>query len=142
MSAKLPVFIHVLTATLLFGAVLTALILSRAGTSGKHPELFARATFRSLLLVALPSWLLLVVFGTWAQHKEDVPNTERWLKIGASLGTGTVLVLLAAVGAAYAWTKAPRGPWQSRAVMFLTLAYIVALAAAWWVMSAKPGAPS
>ena len=140
MSDSLPIFVHVLAATLLFGAVLTALLLSRSGAAGKNPELFAAATFRTLLFVALPTWLLLIIFGTWAEHAGDVPETERWLKIGSAIGNGTILVLLAAIGAAYAWTKTPRGPWQSRAVMFLTLAYIVALAAAWWVMSAKPGA--
>ncbi len=136
-SWHLPLFLHVLGATLLFGATAAAVLASRASASPLIPR---RLPFRILLFVAIPSWVLMRFAGQWIDSKEDVPGDPTWLGIGFTVGDIGLLVLLIATVIAWWATKRPTRRWPRYTVTGLSLLYLAALAVAMWAMSAKPGA--
>ena len=137
-TIDLPLFLHVLGAIVLFGATSAATILAWAGRRGKNLPALARAAFGTLLFCALPAWLLLFLFGSATKSREHLPNGIHWVDVPAAIAGAGLLVLLAATAAAFAWSRRPQGSWQPRAVGLLSAGYLVALAFAWWVMTAKP----
>ena len=138
-AIDLRLFFHVLGAIVLFGATAAAAILAWAASRGENLPKLARGAFGTLLLCALPSWVVLFVFGSATKSKEHLPSGVNWVAVPVAIVGAGLLVLLAATGAAFAWSRRPEGTWQPRAVGLLSAAYLVALAFAWWVMTAKPG---
>jgi hypothetical protein len=136
---NLPLFLHVFAAIALFGATAAALTLAWAGRRPGSPSALARGAFGTLLVVALPAWALMFVFGSATKSKEHLPSGVNWVDVPAMIASVGLIVLLAATGSAFSWRRNPAGTWQPRAVAGLSAAYIVALAFAWWVMTAKPG---
>jgi hypothetical protein len=137
-SWDLPLFVHVLGAMVLFGGTLT--VAAFAWASARRPQrgLLARATFRTLLAVVLPAWIVMRIGAQWTQSKEDISGTPGWIGAGMAVSDAGLVLLLVAVGLAY-WAARLRGAgWQPRAVAVLSSLYLVALAVAWWVMSTKP----
>jgi hypothetical protein len=137
-SWNLPLFLHVFGAIALFGASAAALTLAWAGRRTGSSSALAHGAFGTLLLVALPAWLLMFVFGSVTESKEHLPDGVNWVEVPSTIASAGLLVLLAATGSAFSWRRSPDGTWQPRAVAVLSAAYIVALAFAWWVMTAKP----
>jgi hypothetical protein len=135
-SWNFPLFLHVLGATILVGAMASAAIAARASSSPVIPRALP---FRILLLVAIPSWLLMRFAGQWIDSKENVPGDPTWLGIGFSVGDAGLLVLLLATGFAWWSAKRPAKNWPRLTTTGLSLLYLAALAVAWWAMSAKPG---
>ena len=138
-TIDLPLFLHVLGAIVLFGAAGAVTMLAWASKRGQNLPTLARGAFGTLLLCALPAWVVLFVFGSSTMTKEHLPDGINWVDVPAAIAGVGLLVLLAATGAAFAWSRRPQGTWQPRAVGVLCGAYIFALAFAWWVMTAKPG---
>jgi hypothetical protein len=138
-AVDLPLFFHVLGAIVLFGATTAAALLAWAARRGEHLRALARGTFGTLLLCALPAWVVLFVFGSATKSKEHLPSGVNWVDVPMMIAAAGLLVLLAATGSALSWSRSPQGSWQPRAVGILSAGYIVALAFAWWVMTAKPG---
>jgi hypothetical protein len=136
-SWNFPLFLHVLGATILVGAMASAALAARV--SGATATLRA-LPFRILLVVAIPSWLLMRVAGQWIESKEDVQGDPTWLGIGFSVGDAGLVVLLLATGFAWWAAKRPARKWPRLTATGLALVYLAALAVAWWAMSAKPGA--
>lgn len=136
-SWHLPLFLHVLGATILVGAMASAALAARASSSASIPRALA---FRILVLVAIPSWLLMRLAGQWIDSKENVPGDPTWLGIGFSVGDAGLVVLLLATGFAWWSAKRPAKSWPRLTTTGLSLLYLAALAVAWWAMSAKPGA--
>jgi hypothetical protein len=136
-SWNLPLFLHVLGATILVGATASAAIAARASSSPMIPRALA---FRILLLVAIPSWLLMRLAGQWIDSKEDVPGNPTWLGIGFTVGDIGLVVLVVATAVAWWAAKRPTSRWPRLTTTGLSLLYLAALAVAWWAMSAKPGA--
>jgi hypothetical protein len=135
-SWNLPLFLHVLGATFLVGAMASAAIAARASSSPTIPRVLP---FRILLLVAVPSWLLMRLAGQWIDSKEDVPGDPTWLGIGFTVGDIGLLVLILATVLAWWAAKRPEQSWPRLTTTGLSLLYLAALAVAWWAMSAKPG---
>jgi hypothetical protein len=77
------------------------------------------------------------VFGNWAKSKEHIPSAAGWLKLGSGIGVAGVLVLAVGIGIAFAWSRSPDKRGLATATGVLASLYLVALAVAWWVMTAK-----
>ena len=137
---NLWLFLHILGALGLVGALATAAYyLFRARRDGS-PAL-ARVGFRTLLLAAIPSYLVTRVSAQVLLDKEGLEDSEdAWITIGFIVtDVGLLLIIAATVGAAIAMRR-PEGT-SSRgtavaawACSFLLVAYTVAL----WAMATKP----
>jgi len=135
--ADAQLFLHVLAAITLFGAVAAAAILSWRGRADGTGVAAAGATFRSLVAFALPAWVVMFVFGNWTKSKEHIPDSTQWLKIGSAIAIAGVLVLLVSIGTSYAWSRTPGRRGLATATGALTTLLLAGLAVAWWVMTAK-----
>jgi uncharacterized membrane protein len=59
-SWNLPLFLHVLGATVLFGATATVAIVGFAGRARtQHAAMLARVGFRTFLVGIVPGWILM-----------------------------------------------------------------------------------
>ena len=137
-SWNLPLFLHVLGAMTLAGATATATVLALAGLRPERRALLAPQTFRVLLMLAVPAWLLMRVGGQWIESKEDIQGSPGWLGVGFAVADGGLIVLL--VTTIVAWRAARGDGWAGRTVAVLAPIYLLLLAVAWWAMAAKPGA--
>ena len=132
-----PLFIHVLSAMVLFGAVVLA-VLSAAGGS----QAGLRLAFRSLLIGAIPSWIVMRVSAQWIASEEGLLDegveAPAWVDIGFMTSEGSFLFLIAATVCAGIAARRGRGGGLRIATVVLVgitiLAYLVAL----WAMSTKP----
>jgi hypothetical protein len=137
-SWNLPLFLHVLGAMTLFGGTLAVAAFGWAAARRPERELLARVTFRTLLAVVLPAWIVMRIGAAWIESKEDISGDPAWIGVGYAVSEPGLIVLLATIGVAY-WAIRVRGAgWQPRAVAVLASLYLVALAVAWWSMSTKP----
>ncbi len=137
--------LHLVGATVAFGALLasaTSLLLARG-----EPRLL-RLGYYSLLLVALPGWILMRLAGEWLyrlQHWNDLPDQfdqPAWLKIGHIVADwGGLLFLLAlALGGLgiHRLRKNESNTALLRATTFIALILIAAYVVAVWAMTGKP----
>jgi len=135
----LPLFLHILGAMVLVGAMLTVLLL--AVTAWKRPlALLSKSAFRTLLIVAIPAWLLMRACGQWMYSEEgwSGDNDPTWLGIGYLVGDFGLLILLITTGVAYWWNRSNKAV-AGRIVAVLSLVYLVLLGVAWLAMSGKWG---
>jgi hypothetical protein len=136
-SWDFPLFLHVLGAVLLVGAMAaTALAAGRAGGS----LLLRRVAFWTLAIFALPAWVLMRLAGGWIDSKEDVPGDPTWLGIGFSVADIGIVVLLVTAIVGWWATRRPDRRWPQQTVTVLAIVYLAALLVSMWAMSAKPGA--
>jgi hypothetical protein len=143
-SWNFPLFLHVLGATVLFGSMLVASVLAIATwRQSAHPQLLARYAARTMLFLAVPAWLLTRLPAQWilSREKDQIPGLEDkgWVGVGFIV-TDLGLVLLIILGV-LAFLSARRGGTGRTTATFALLApvYLLALAVAWFAMSAKPG---
>jgi hypothetical protein len=131
-SWDFPLFLHVLGAMVLVGAMAATVIASGRGT------LLRGVAYRTMVFLVLPSWLLMRVAGQWIDSKEDLDGDPAWLGIGFIVGDAGLLFLL--VTAVLAWWayRHPERSWPGRAVVGLASLYLLALLVAMWAMTAKP----
>lgn len=137
MNADAQVFFHVLGAITLFGATAAVAVLALAARGKADQAPLARASYWTLLVLALPAWLLTVVFGSWAEQAADWPKGLGWLELGAGIGDAGLLVLLATTFLAFRWKRGSTDGRLVTGIGVLSILYLAALAVAWWVMSAK-----
>jgi hypothetical protein len=140
-SWSLPLYLHVLGATVLFGGTLALTVLAVAAWRRRESAaMLARLAFWTLVAVVLPAWILMRAGAQWIVDKEFPGNTPGWVDVGFIVSEpGLVLVLALGV---VAWLSARRGGTGRLAATLAVLApvYLAALAVAWFAMSAKPGA--
>ena len=123
-----PLFLHVLGAMTLFGAVLAAVV---AGAAGHRA-----AAFRSLL-VAVPAWVLMRGGAEWTYSKGySALKDQTWLSLGFAIADGGLIVLLLAISFTY-WSQRTTNPLVSRIATALSAVYLLLLAVAWLAMSGK-----
>ena len=135
----LPLFLHILGAMVLVGAMLTVLLLTV--TAWRRPlALLSKSAFRTLLIVAIPAWLLMRACGQWMYSEEgwSGDNDPTWLGIGYLVGDIGLLVLLITTGVAFWWNRSNKAL-AGRIVAVLSLVYLVLLGVAWLAMSGKWG---
>jgi hypothetical protein len=132
-----PLFLHVLSAMVLFGAVVLA-VLSVAG--GSRAGL--RLGFRSLLMGAIPAWIAMRLSAQWIASEENLLDegveTQAWVDIGFLTSEGSFLVLIAATVCAGIGARRERSGGLRTATVVLVAITIVAYVVALWAMSTKP----
>jgi len=136
-SEKVALFLHVLGAVVLFGGTVAVATLAWAGVRLPDRPLLPRASFRTLLALVIPAWIVMRIGAGWIESAEDVDDDATWIGIGFIVAEPGLLILLLATGFAFWWSRRPTG-WQGRVVAGLATLYVAALAVAWWAMSTKP----
>jgi uncharacterized membrane protein (UPF0182 family) len=133
-----PLFLHVLGAMVLVGAMMTVLLLALAAWRRPDLTVLAKASFRTLLVVAIPAWLVMRVCAQWIHSKEFGSGNDgpTWIDIGFAVADLGLLFLLVTTGAAFWWQRSGK-PIAGRIVTGLASVYLVMLAIAWLAMSGK-----
>ena len=143
-SWDLPLFVHVLGAMTLVGLLAVAVaVLIAAARAGDDRTAAVRLAFRTLLVGAIPAYLVMRIGAAWIADKEHLTDSDAsWIGIGYSVADGGLLVLLILnVLAGLAYRRARRGGqpvallrWTTGLTLLLIVAYGVAL----WAMATKP----
>jgi hypothetical protein len=148
-SINLPLFLHVLGAMLLTGAVFTvaaATVMSqRAGADGAGLRRFG---LKTVAIGVLPAYVLMRVGAQWTESEENLPKEvedSAWLGIGYIAADAGALLIIASVVLAViglrrlrAGDGAAGGEGQARAVMAISILLLVAYVVAVWAMTTKP----
>ena len=139
---NLPLFLHVLGATLTFGATATDALLGFAGLrADRERAAWLRGlAFRIGGYVLVPAFILMRGGAQWIADKEypGSAKTPGWLDVGFIVTEPGALLLI--VMLILAWFAARRPSFRGAvAVPWLASIYLVALGIAWFAMSAKPG---
>jgi hypothetical protein len=142
-DVNLPLFVHVLGAMLLVGVLftaVTALVMSSRG-DGESALRSTRFGLRTLLIAALPAYLLMRVGAQWTESQEDFGADPTWLGIGyITADAGALFLIVSMVLAALGLRKLPSGGGrgQARAALVISVVLLAAYLVAIWAMSAKP----
>jgi hypothetical protein len=141
-NGDLPLFLHVLGATMAFGAIVTLVIVGFAARRAASDRALwlRRLNFRIALLVVLPTWILMRVGAQWIDSKEYPHGHEPgWVGVGFLVSDVGALIVLALL--ILSWFGSRRDDSRAATVVpWLAALYAVALGVAWFAMSAKPGA--
>jgi hypothetical protein len=135
-SWNLPLFLHVLGATILVGGVAATTL--AAGKSGASLML-RQVAFRTVIFLVIPAWILMRVAGEWTNSREDIPGDPGWLSTGYIVGDAGVLFLLVTAIAAWWAIRRPDRRWPMITVTLLASVYLAGLLVAMFAMSGKPG---
>ena len=137
---EFPLFLHVLGATLLFGAIFATAGVSIASWRRPGVPALARSAFWTLLTVAIPAWILMRGGAAWIYDKEGFSgdNDPTWVTVGLVAAEPGLLLLLLALGFAFWWQRSGK-PVAGRVVAGLSSLYPVLLTVAWLAMSGKWG---
>ena len=143
-SWNFPLFVHVLGATLLVGGTLTGA--STIAFSRNDPR-FLRLGYWTLLIVALPAYIVMRIGAEWIADKEgwnDLPegvDDPAWLGIGyivADLGALVLLLSLVLGGIGVYRLRSGNGSTLLKIAMVLSVLLLAALIVAAWAMAGKP----
>ena len=147
-SWNYALFLHVLGAAVLVGALVTA------GTAqvlswreNRDAAVFSRFAFRTLLFVAVPTWFAMRIGAEWIYSKEgwaDAPSEPDWLGVGyITADLGGLLLLISVVLAGFGARRLARANGGSnmlaRSAGVLALVVLALYLVALWAMTAKPG---
>lgn len=140
-------FAHLLSAMLLFGGVLAVATVSLAAQRWAWPDqvpILRALAFRTNLLVVLPGFIAVHVFGDLLANKEFKHGNPDWLDTGfaltdADLIVGGVLLTLLQFWVVRRTRAGEPGGWQATAVTVLPVVVLGALVAAIVLMAGKPG---
>jgi hypothetical protein len=138
-----PLFVHVLGAMVLVGALLTcvvAIVLSRGDAR------LLRIGWISLLAIGLPGWIAMRAGAEWIYSKEgwgDLPSSAEpdWLGIGyITADLGGVLLLAALICGWFGVRRLRNGGGAGllRTVNILSVIALAVYVVAIWAMGAKP----
>jgi hypothetical protein len=142
---ELPLFVHVLGAMALVGALVLAIVYLVPAWRGGSLEAVTSG-FRVLLYAALPSFLVMRIAAEWVADKEgysDLPDDAipDWIGIGYITADASALFLIISlIVGGIAVRRARRGDGTSTRVptvlvSIMLVAYLVAI----WAMTTKPG---
>jgi hypothetical protein len=140
---ELPLFLHVLGAMLLVGTLVVA-VAAFAGESrareARDAAALRRLAFGTLLVGALPSYVLMRAGAEWIGSEENVDEIDAaWVDIGQLIANLGLLVLIAAT--VLAWIAVRRGAAGgplSRVAAVLAAVLLAAYIVAVWAMTTKP----
>jgi hypothetical protein len=132
---ELALFVHVLGALALVGALVVVLAVSvGAARGGDGAAALSRLSFRTLLIGVLPSYIVMRVGAEWVASEAEY-GEPTWIGIGYMTSDVGLLLTLIAIG--LAWRASRRGT-PTRAVMVLAAVLLLAFAVAIWAMTTKP----
>jgi hypothetical protein len=143
-SWNIPLFLHVLGAMVLVGTLVTvasALLLAlRPGAAGA--AVLPRFAFRTLLLGAVPAWLVMRLDAQWIYNKEGFTgdNDPNWIGTGFLTADIGGIVLLITTIVAYVGVRraqADGGGAVARIVGVLASLLLIAYIVAVWAMTTK-----
>jgi hypothetical protein len=135
-SWNLPLFLHILGATVLFGTTATVAIAGFASrTHAQHEKLLWRVAVRTFLFGVLPAYIVMRVGAQWIDGKEFPGGDEPgWVGVGFLVSdVGALLLIVVGI------LLAVRRQRILLAVPILTTLLVIALGVAWVSMSGKPG---
>ena len=131
---NLPLFVHILGAMTLVGALALVLV----ALAGRD----LRLGYRSLLLGVLPGWIVMRGAAEWIAEKEKVNDLDpvpSWVDVGYSVSDPMLLlIIIATVCAGLAARRQQRGGALRGTALVLTAIMLVAAFVAIWAMSSKP----
>jgi hypothetical protein len=138
-----PLLLHVLGAMTLVGVLAAAAVVLSVSLRADDRVAAVRFSFRTLLIGAIPSYLVMRIGAEWIASKEHLEDSDAsWIGIGYSVADGGLLLLIVmTVLAGLAARRARRGGEPRALVRWttgLTLLLIVAYGVALWAMAAKP----
>lgn len=139
-SWNFPLLLHVFGAMLLVGAVTAAVVAQLAPASSSYADTLRRFSFRTLLLAAVPAYVVMRVGAEWMYSKEfgDGAEDPAWIGIGyMTADIGALLLLIALVTSGIASRKSK--PRLARAAGVLAAIALAGWIVAIWAMGAKPG---
>ena len=147
---NLALFLHILGAMVVVGAVVLALIYFAAAWRGEAPESL-RAGFRTLLYAGIPGYIVMRGGSEWIYSKEGLdalPTDPDWIGIGyITADAGLLLLLVATIttgiasrraNAVEATTEAAPRTTGVRVSATLCALLLVGYVIAIWAMTAKP----
>jgi hypothetical protein len=138
-----PLLLHVLGAMVLVGVLAAAAVVLTVALRGEDRAPALRLAFRTLLIGAIPAYLVMRVGAGLIASKEHLENSNAsWLGIGYSVADGGLLLLLVlTILTGLASRRARRGGqptglarWAGGITLLLIVAYVVAI----WAMATKP----
>lgn len=145
---NLALFVHVLGAMVVTGAIVLAFVYLVLAWRGDSPRNF-RAGFRALLYGAIPGYIVMRGGSEWILSKEglgDLDPQPDWIGIGYVVAdTGLLLLLIATIASGVASRRAlaadeeatgGTGAIRTSAVLcgLVLVAYVIAV----WAMTTKP----
>ena len=134
---EIPLFVHVLAAMALVGALLLAAT-ALAGAWRSDDAGTLRLGYRALLWAALPAWLVMRVSAQWLVAESPFEDDEAWIGIGYATSESTLLLLVAATVLAGISTRRAAGGGRVRAAVILVGIVLVVYAVTIWAMTTKP----
>ncbi len=133
-SWNLPLFVHILGAMVLVGALALVLV----AIAGRD----LRLGFRSLLFGVLPGWIVMRGAAEWIADKEkvnDLNPVPSWVDLGYSIADPMLLlIIIATVCSGIAVRRQQRGGALRGTALVVTAVALVAAFVAVWAMSTKP----
>jgi hypothetical protein len=135
---NLALFLHVLAAFVMVGALVTAAAYLFAARRDGSLEL-TRAGFRSLLIAALPAFIATRLSAQWLVSKEGLEDAElAWIDVGFITTDAGLLVLVGATVAAGLAVRRAEGVRGVALAAWLVALLIVVYAVVIWMMATKP----
>jgi hypothetical protein len=142
-DVNLALLVHVLGAMVLVGALVTA---STAAIVGWRDEtgLLRRLSYKTLLFVGLPSWIVMRVGAQWVYAEENLDELAEdpgWLVIGfitAELGGLLLLIALILGGIGLRKSRSGGGGGLLKASAVIATVLLAMYVIAVWAMGAKP----
>jgi hypothetical protein len=139
MRPELQLFLHVLGAIALFGAIATLAVLGLAARRLTEQGPLAKAALVTTIAVGVPAWVVMLTFGSWTKANEGLAGTVGWIRGPSAIAFAGMVVLLAQAAISYSWLRRPAGGWQPAVLGLISGVYLLALGVAWWMMTAKVG---
>ena len=142
-SWNFPLLLHVLGAMVLVALLATAAVVLSLALRSDDRAAALRLAFRTLLIGAIPAYLVMRVGAEWVGDKEGVVDADlAWVDIGYMVADiGLLVLIVMTVLAGIAARRAREGGTPSGLVKWangLTLLLIVADGVALLAMTAKP----
>lgn len=144
-DADLAVFVHVLGAMVLVGALVTAAAMSLIGWRDESSDL-RRRSVQALLIVALPAWFVMRIAAQWAYTSggwDEIPDDlePAWIGIGFITAEGGGLLLLIALILGWIGVRKDRqggGGTLLRISGVISAVLVLIYVLAVWAMGGKP----
>ena len=144
-SVNLPLFLHVLGAMLLVGALFAVALATVIGWRRPDDAVgLTRFSLRTLLIGVLPSYILMRIGAQWTEAEENFPEDFEpdWIGIGyITADVGALLIIVSIVLSVLGLRKLRDGGGLrlGRAVGLISFLLLAAYLIAVWAMTAKPG---
>lgn len=135
----LPLFLHVLGAMTLVGAAAMGVMTALVSGPPPIPVWTRRLSFRTLLIAALPAFVVMRIGAEWMRINEFGSSglNPHWLIVGYTAADGGGVLLI--VGIVIAWLASRRGsPRLATAAALIVGLALVGWIITVWAMGAKP----